>query len=123
MNLTSNQKVHFVGIGGAGMSGLADILIEMGHQVSGSDRESTTTTDYLKKRGAEIFLGHVSENLGNADLLIYSSAVPFDNPEMIEAKHREIPSIKRAELLGELMNKKEGIAIAGTHGKTTTTSF
>lgn len=123
MNLKQTEKVHFVGIGGAGMSGLADILIEMGNQVSGSDRENSTTLEYLKKRGATIFLGHALENLQDVKLLVYSSAVPTDNPEILEAEKRIIPAIKRAKLLGNLMKEKEGIAIAGTHGKTTTTSI
>lgn len=123
MNLTNTRKVHFIGIGGAGMSGLADILIEMGIEVSGSDRESSAATDYLKGRGATFFLGHAFDNVGDANLLVYSSAVAADNPEIMEAKKRRIPSIKRAELLGILMKEKEGIAIAGTHGKTTTTSI
>ncbi len=105
------------------MSGLADILIEMGHNVSGSDREMSETTAYLQSRRIEIFKGHAKENLKDVDIVVYSSAVPKDNPEMMQAKEKNIPVIRRAEMLGQLMQKKEGIAIAGTHGKTTTTSM
>lgn len=118
-----NKKIHFVGIGGAGMSGLAEILLAMGHKVSGSDKEKSETTLYLEKCGATVFEGHQHENLGDAELLIYSSAVPKDNPEMLAAKEKNVPCIRRAELLGQLMLKKTGIAVAGTHGKTTTTSM
>ncbi len=106
MNLSKTRKAHFIGIGGAGMSGLADILIEMGIIVSGSDREISATTNYLKKRGASFFLGHDLKNVGDADLLVYSSAVAMDNPELMEAKKRGIPSIKRAKLLGILMQEQ-----------------
>ena len=123
MNLDKSKNIHFVGIGGAGMSGIADILIEMGYNISGSDRESSETTEYLKSRGATIYPGHKSENVTGADLLVYSSAVPADNPEMVQAKNTNISCIKRAEMLGQLMKEKEGIAVAGTHGKTTTTSM
>ncbi len=105
------------------MSGLADILIEMGHKVSGSDREMSETTAYLQSRRIEIFKGHAKENLKDVDIVVYSSAVPKDNPEMMQARGKNIPVIRRAEMLGQLMQKKEGIAIAGTHGKTTTTSM
>ncbi len=105
------------------MSGLADILVNMGHRVSGSDREETATTAYLKSRGIEVFKGHAKENIKNVDLVVFSSAVPRENPEMMLAADKNIPTIRRAEMLGQLMQKKEGIAIAGTHGKTTTTSM
>jgi UDP-N-acetylmuramate--alanine ligase len=124
MSLQKNKKkIHFIGIGGAGMSGLADILVNMGHRVSGSDREETATTTYLKSRGIEVFKGHAKENIKNVDLVVYSSAVPKENPEMMLAADKNIPVIRRAEMLGQLMQKKQGIAIAGTHGKTTTTSM
>ncbi|KAA3611128.1 MAG: UDP-N-acetylmuramate--L-alanine ligase [Calditrichaeota bacterium] len=119
----SKKKIHFIGIGGAGMSGLADILTEMGHKVSGSDREMSETTKYLQSRGITIFEGHAAENVSGVDLIVYSSAVPKENPEMTQANKDNIPMIRRAEMLGQLMMKKEGIAIAGTHGKTTTTSM
>jgi len=123
MILNNKKKIHFVGIGGAGMSGLADILLEMGFQVSGSDREGSETTDYLQSRGALIFEGHKSENVTDADLVVFSSAVPTNNPELVQAEDLNVPCIKRAEMLGELIKEKEGIAVAGTHGKTTTTSM
>lgn len=118
-----NKHVHFVGIGGAGMSGIADILIHLGHKVTGSDREKSEITDYLEQRGAEVFIGHKGSHAQGADYLIYSSAVPKDNPEMVHAHKNGIPTIRRAEMLGQLMLRKEGISIAGTHGKTTTTSL
>lgn len=123
MNLGKIKNIYFVGIGGAGMSGIADILIEEGYNVSGSDRESSEATVYLRSRGANIFIGHNSENLKDADLLVFSSAIPDDNPEVIQAKKMNIPCIKRAEMLGYLMKNKKGIAVAGTHGKTTTTAM
>ncbi len=114
---------YFIGIGGAGMSGLAEILLNMGHRVQGSDRERSELTDYLQSKGATIFIGHHAENLQKADYLIYSSAIPKDNPEMVRAAEMGIPRIRRAEMLGQLFNRKYGIGIAGTHGKTTTTSM
>jgi UDP-N-acetylmuramate--alanine ligase len=123
MILNNKKKVHFIGIGGAGMSGLADILIDMGYQVSGSDRESSESTNYLKTRGAVIYQGHKADNISGAEMIVFSSAVPQDNPELIRARELHITCIKRAMLLGELMNRKDGIAVAGTHGKTTTTSM
>jgi UDP-N-acetylmuramate--alanine ligase len=123
MKLSHVKKIHFVGIGGAGMSGLADILIAMGHNISGSDREQSETTEYLATRGVQIFIGHAAQNLSEADFVVYSSAVPEDNPEIQQARQKKIPRIKRAALLGQLMLKNKGIAIAGTHGKTTTTSM
>lgn len=117
------KKVHFVGIGGIGMSGLAEILINQGFKVSGSDLAKSEITDHLEKLGAVIFEGHKAENVANADLVVYSSAVNTSNPEVKEAQERKIPTIKRAELLAETMRMKYGIGIAGTHGKTTTTSM
>ena len=105
------------------MSGLADILSEMGHEVSGSDLEISGTTAYLLSRGIKVFKGHNKENVQGADFVVFSSAVAKDNPEMMRAKENNIPTIQRAKMLGQLMQKKEGIAIAGTHGKTTTTSM
>jgi len=105
------------------MSGLADILIEMGHRVSGSDRMPSALTEYLTGRGAEFFQGHAASHLTDADYVVYSSAIPADNPEMLEAKLKNIPRIRRAELLGQFLQRKTGIAVAGTHGKTTTTSM
>ena len=117
------KHIYFVGIGGAGMCGIAEILVSLGYKVSGSDKQSTDVTNYLNKLGAKIFEGHFAKNVRGADALVYSSAVPADNPELIEAKKLKIPVIRRAEMLGELMRMKYGISIAGTHGKTTTTSM
>lgn len=123
MRLGKIQNIHFTGIGGIGMSGIAEVLMNLGYSVSGSDIQLTDITGNLQKMGASIFEGHQAENVANADVLIYSSAVQADNPEIQEANRRNIPVIKRAEMLGELMRMKYGIAIAGTHGKTTTTSL
>lgn len=117
------KHVYFVGIGGAGMCGIAEILLSLGFNVSGSDKNLTDTTAYLADAGASVYKGHHAENLRDVDALVYSSAVPMTNPEIIEAKKRKIPVIRRAEMLGELMRMKYGISIAGTHGKTTTTSM
>ena len=117
------RSFFFVGIGGIGMSGLAEILLEMGHRVSGSDRQKTDLTDYLEQRGAVVYEGHRAEHVQDVDYLVRSSAVPMDNPEVAEATRRGIPVMRRAELLGQLFNRKFGIAVAGTHGKTTTTSM
>jgi UDP-N-acetylmuramate--alanine ligase len=117
------KRIHFVGIGGIGMSGLAEILLNQGFEVSGSDLNESEITNRLEDLGVRIAIGHSSENLKDADVLVYSSAVTADNPELIEATERKIPVIKRAELLAETMRMKYGIGIAGTHGKTTTTSM
>ena len=117
------KKVHFVGIGGMGMSGIAEILIDQGFEVSGSDKSLTEVTDRLKKLGAEIYEGHSPGNLKDADVLVYSSAVMTNNPEVEAAVKKKIPIIKRSEMLAETMRMKYGIGIAGTHGKTTTTSM
>ncbi len=105
------------------MSGIAEILLELGHRVSGSDQQLSALTDYLEQKGAVIYNGHSAENLKEVDLVVYTSAVKKDNPEITEAKRRGIPLIRRAEMLGQLMSMKFGIAVAGTHGKTTTTSM
>ncbi len=123
MRLGKIRHIHFVGIGGIGMSGIAEVLLNQGYQISGSDRALTEVTDHLQEIGAKIYKGHAPEHVEGADVLVYSSAVTEDNPEVQEAKRRKIPVIKRAEMLGELMRLKFGIAIAGTHGKTTTTSL
>lgn len=117
------KKVHFVGIGGIGMSGLAEILINQGFKVSGSDLSLTEITERLQSLGIEIFQGHQKENIKDCDLVVYSSAVNKENPEVKEAIERKIPTIKRAEMLAETMRMKNGIGIAGTHGKTSTTSM
>ena len=117
------EKIHFVGIGGIGMSGIAEVLLNLDYKVSGSDLRSSDTTERLVRLGAEVSIGHQAENLKNVDVVVISSAVHDDNPEVIEAKRLHVPVIPRAEMLAELMRMKYGIAIAGTHGKTTTTSM
>ena len=117
------KKVHFVGIGGIGMSGIAEILLNQGFEVTGSDLNETEITERLKSLGIKIYKGHKEENLDETDVLVYSSAVNEDNPEVKIARERKIPVIKRAEMLAECMRMKYGIGIAGTHGKTTTTSM
>jgi UDP-N-acetylmuramate--alanine ligase len=117
------KRFHFVGIGGVGMSGLAEILVNMGHKVTGSDRQKSELTDYLAGIGVEIYEGHKAEHVQDVDYLIYSSAIPMNNPEIVAAITKNIRMIRRAELLGQFMNRKFGIAVAGTHGKTSTTSM
>ncbi|RLD15688.1 UDP-N-acetylmuramate--L-alanine ligase, partial [candidate division KSB1 bacterium] len=117
------KSFYFIGIGGIGMSGLAEILLSLGHQVFGSDRQLSEITDYLQKRGATIYEGHHASNIQKVDYLIYSSAIPQDNPEMLRARELGIPTLRRAELLGQIFNRHFGIAVAGTHGKTTTTAM
>ena len=117
------KRIHFLGIGGSGMSGLAEVLINMDFEVSGVDLIETEVTQRLESLGAKIYLGHKKSNINNTDMLIVSSAIDSENEELIEAKKRNLPILARAELLSSLMNLKKGIAIAGTHGKTTTTSI
>src|SRR5438105_5929455 len=117
------QHVHFVGIGGIGMSGIAEVLLTLGYKVSGSDLKTNPITDRLVGMGAKIFEGHRAENVASAELVVTSSAISGDNPEVVEAHRSHIPVIQRAEMLAELMRLKYGIAIAGMHGKTTTTSM
>src|SRR4030066_540735 len=117
------KKVHFVGIGGIGMSGIAEILLNRGFEVSGSDKSLSEITRRLSDLGMKIYEGHSPENLTDADVLVYSSAVTIENPEVQAAVKRKIPIIKRAEMLAECMRMQYGIGIAGTHGKTTTTSM
>jgi len=117
------QHIHFVGIGGVGMSGIAEVLLNLGYNVSGSDLKRSETTERLASLGAEIFAGHESGNVDNAHVVVISSAVGRDNPEVIAARERLIPVIPRAEMLAELMRLKYGIAVAGAHGKTSTTSM
>jgi UDP-N-acetylmuramate--alanine ligase len=118
-----SQRIHFIGIGGIGMSGIAEILLTMGYSVSGSDLKRSAVTDRLLGMGARIFEGHVASNAAASDVVVTSSAVAKDNPEVVEARERKIPVIQRAEMLAELMRLKYGIAVAGMHGKTTTTSM
>jgi UDP-N-acetylmuramate--alanine ligase len=117
------QRIHFIGIGGIGMSGIAEILLNLGNTVSGSDLRRTAVTERLEGLGATIFEGHAAANVIAADVVVASSAVNERNPEVIEARRRKIPVIQRAEMLAELMRLKYGIAVAGMHGKTTTTSM
>ena len=117
------QHIHFVGIGGIGMSGIAEVLLNLGYKVSGSDARRSTITDRLESFGGMIYEGHAAENVEGAQVLVTSTAVRPDNVEVIEAMRRQIPVIPRAEMLAELMRLKYGIAIAGSHGKTTTTSM
>jgi UDP-N-acetylmuramate--alanine ligase len=116
-------KIHFVGIGGIGMSGIAEVLLNLGYAVSGSDLKESDTTRRLGALGGRIASGHAAANLADVDVVVISSAVRRDNPEVVEARRRKIPVIPRAEMLAELMRLKYGVAIAGTHGKTTTTSL
>lgn len=117
------QHLHFVGIGGIGMSGIAEILLNLGYRVSGSDAKSSATTARLKRRGAKIFIGHRASHVGDAHVVVTSSAVAANNPEVVAARERAIPVVPRAEMLAELMRLKYAIAVAGTHGKTTTTTL
>ncbi len=117
------RRLHFIGIGGIGMSGIAEILLRRGIEITGSDIKKSDVTDFLEKLGAKIYEGHDAKNVEGADLVVHSSAVKSDNIEMIAAKEQKIPTIKRDIMLGELMRMKIGIGIAGTHGKTTTTSM
>jgi len=118
-----SQRVHFIGIGGIGMSGIAEILLNLGYAVSGSDLRRSATTDRLSSLGATVFEGHAAGNVVGSGVVVASSAVNERNPEIIEARARKIPVIQRAEMLAELMRLKYGIAVAGMHGKTTTTSM
>jgi UDP-N-acetylmuramate--alanine ligase len=120
----SIHTVHFVGIGGIGMSGIAEILLDQGFAVTGSDLSRSDVTERLESQGAKVMIGHAPENIQGAEVVVYSSAVkPDENPETIEAMRRKIPIIRRAEMLAEVTRMKYGIAVAGTHGKTTTTSM
>lgn len=117
------QRIHFIGIGGIGMSGIAEILLTTGYTVSGSDLRASNVTDRLTALGATVYIGHAAENASATDVVVTSSAVSPENPEVLEARARKIPVIPRAEMLAELMRLKYGIAVAGMHGKTTTTSM
>jgi len=117
------RRIHFVGIGGAGMCGIAEVLLNLGYEVSGSDLKASAVTERLESFGARIFIGHQAENVQDADVLVVSSAINTANPEVAAAQERRIPVVPRAEMLAELMRYRHGIAVAGTHGKTTTTSL
>lgn len=117
------RHIHFVGIGGAGMSGIAEVLRNLGYEVSGTDIHESSTTRHLQSLGIRITLGHAENNVNDSDVVVYSSAVSADNPELRSAQQKRIPVIRRAQMLAELMRFRSGIAVAGTHGKTTTTSL
>ncbi|MGH7885511.1 MAG: UDP-N-acetylmuramate--L-alanine ligase [Thermodesulfobacteriota bacterium] len=117
------KRIHFIGIGGIGMSGIAEVLLNMGYEISGSDLKKSPIVERLEKLGAQIWIGHSGENIKGSDVVVYSSAVKEDNPEVISANAANIPLIPRAEMLSELMRLKFGIAVLGSHGKTTTTSM
>src|SRR5260370_10487232 len=115
--------IHFVGIGGIGMSGIAEVLLNLGPQVQGSALSDNANVKRLREQGATVFVGHDKGNLGGAAVVVISSAVKRDNPEVVAARARRIPVVRRAEMLAELMRLKQCVAVAGTHGKTTTTSL
>ena len=119
--LGRTRRIHFVGIGGIGMSGIAELLANLGYDVSGSDLKRSDVTARLESLGVRVFAGHDGGHVGAADVVVTSSAVPPDNPEVTAARGRGIPVIPRAEMLAELMRLRYGIAVAGAHGKTTTT--
>jgi UDP-N-acetylmuramate--alanine ligase len=122
--LHKTHRVHFVGIGGIGMSGIAEVLLNLGYFVTGSDLHESDATKRLRSLGAQVFVGHQEENLAiNPSVVVISTAVKYSNPEVLEARRRQIPVIPRAEMLAELMRMKYGVAVAGSHGKTTTTSI
>lgn len=117
------RRIHMIGVGGSGMSGIAEVLVNLGYEVAGSDLRTSAVTERLAGLGVEIFIGHAQENLGNANVVVTSSAVDEENPEVIAARDARVPIVPRAEMLAELMRYRHGIAVAGTHGKTTTTSL
>ena len=117
------QRVHFVGIGGIGMCGIAELLAGQGYRVTGTDLREGPTVARLRALGVDVRVGHGAEHVGDADVVVYSSAVRPSNPELVEAERRKIPVIPRAEMLAELMRLKDGVAVGGSHGKTTTTSL
>src|SRR5438309_240187 len=121
--LGRTRRIHFVGIGGIGMSGIAELLANLGYAVSGSDGKRSAVTERLETLGIRVDAGHDAGNVGDADVVVISSAVPPSNPEVVEAARRQIPVIPRAEMLAELMRLRFSIAVAGAHGKTTTTSM
>jgi len=115
--------IHFVGIGGIGMSGIAEVLINLGYQVQGSDAADNANVKRLRDKGAKVFIGHDAKNLGDAEVIVVSTAIKRDNPELSAAREKRLPVVRRAEMLAELMRLKQCVAVAGTHGKTTTTSM
>src|SRR5689334_21795861 len=115
--------VHFVGIGGIGMSGIAEVLINLGYKVTGSDAADSANVKRLREQGATVHIGHKAENIDHSDVIVVSSAIKPDNPELVAARAQRLPVVRRAEMLAELMRLKSCVAVAGTHGKTTTTSM
>ena len=118
-----NSHIHFVGIGGAGMSGIAEVLYNLGYEVSGTDLKQSNSTERLESLGVNISFGHHERYVNGSDIVVYSSAIPADNPELLAARHKRIPVVPRAQMLSDLMRFRPGIAVTGTHGKTTTTSL
>ena len=123
MKKLSDMKIHIIGIGGTGMAPIAVVLSEMGAAVSGSDRSASVYTQYLTDRGISVMIPQSAENIKDPDLVFYSSAIHDDNPELAEARRRGIPTLKRREFLGRMLDGRQTIAIAGSHGKSTTTSM
>src|SRR2546426_215084 len=117
------HRIHFIGVGGVGMSGIAEVLLNMGYTVSGSDLKAGESTERLVRLGGRVFIGHVPSNVEGAQVVVFSTAVPKDNPELVAARGLGLPVISRAEMLGGLMRMKYGVAVGGSHGKTTTTSM
>jgi UDP-N-acetylmuramate--alanine ligase len=117
------RRIHFVGIGGAGMCGIAEVLLNQGYEIAGSDIKAGKTTERLEGFGAQVFIGHRAENVAGADVIVVSTAIDNENPEIAAAREARLPIVRRAEMLAELMRYRHGIAVAGTHGKTTTTSL
>ncbi|HCH54876.1 MAG TPA: UDP-N-acetylmuramate--L-alanine ligase, partial [Aeromonas sp.] len=117
------RRIHFIGIGGAGMGGIAEVLANEGYQISGSDLSRNAVTERLASLGAHIFVGHSAEHVNQASVVVVSTAIKQDNPELLAARELRIPVVRRAEMLAELMRFRHGVAVAGTHGKTTTTSL
>ncbi|MGR5456140.1 Mur ligase domain-containing protein, partial [Vibrio alfacsensis] len=115
--------IHFVGIGGAGMSGIAEVLLNEGYQITGSDLAENAVTERLTQKGATVYIGHQASNIENASVVVVSTAIDPENQELVAAKELRIPVVRRAEMLAELMRFRHGIAVAGTHGKTTTTAL
>lgn len=123
VGMRRTEKIHFIGMGGAGMGGIAEVLLNLGYTVTGSDQADNAMTQRLSSLGAKVFKGHRAEQVNGVDVVVVSTAIPETNPEMIAAREQRIPIVPRAEMLAELMRFRQGIAIAGTHGKTTTTSL
>lgn len=117
------RRIHMIGVGGTGMSGIAEVLVNLGYEVAGSDLRASAVTHRLQAKGIEVFIGHAAGNIGRADVVVSSTAVDAENPEVVAAREARIPVVPRAEMLAELMRYRHGIAVAGTHGKTTTTSL